>query len=704
MRRTISPLFKLLTILLLFALPSCGVYEAISILTNSQKPKQKQSGSSRGRINRSPSGEALVTLKPPYTGWTWEDDHDKIGVGNAVSAVCRQAGIGYNQKRSYANTAPLCRQWAHPNFENKPWKDAVAEILAPVNLTYVMEKNEVILMKAEDAAKREQALEHLRTQIAQFLSASNPPLSLPDAVIIFPLLDSDGKTTQLGTLLSELAMLKATYLPEKVLNLHLPAAIDLYEGAGYDEPGTSVTDKQQERIRRRFETKNAASGELELDASGAFKLTLTLDGQHGKKEFSLAGSKEDLYKVPQWMARCIHQYCQTKLSAEQKEYLNLPEIRDTASLDTLVELEHDYLNGRGNLTKWGQLLTFNPDSAFILYRYSLASKGEERDDSLDHIAAAMKALGNHGLLRFVEADWYYRAEKERDYTPRFFELLKEDFRNDELYDRLDDGLLALGLGESAEALHRAWTERSPNSYLALYSGGRFYKNYAWDARGSGFADTVTPEGWKKFGQRLPIAEQNYLKAYDFNPTDPRISTGLIETTIGLGHDPDKMELWFKNAVEADPMYYKAYYSKLRYLTPKWHGDRYGSQMFAFARECAANPPQGSRVALMLSEAHEQMAYEWARSTDRNWRDYYSVNPSAWKELKPVYERYLREHPDSISDRNYCARTAFWSHDYQEAARQFQIIGTDIDRECWSDKYFYECRTKAYAQANGGQSG
>jgi hypothetical protein len=314
----------------------------------------------------------------------------------------------------------------------------------------------------------------------------------------------------------------------------------------------------------------------------------------------------------------------------------------------------------------------------------------------------MRVLGDNRLLKFVEADRYHQVENYRDSAPLFFELLTGDFRNEALYDRLDDGLLALGLGEKAEALHVFWEGACPDSYLASWSMGSFYISYAWDARGSGWGSTVTEEGWKKFNERLRLAEQHFIHACELDPQDPRAPASLITIARGLGYDSGYMEKWFKQAVEADPKYYGAYKNKLTYLMPKWQGTR--EEMFAFARECAANPPKGSRVALILMDAHKEMAYRWADSTGKKWREYYQ-EPGVWEELKPVYERYFQEHPDSISDRNHCAKIAFWAHDYKEAVRQFEVIGKDIDKECWgSEQYFYKCRTDAYAKANGEHRG
>ena len=46
----------------------------------------------------------------------------------------------------------------------------------------------------------------------------------------------------------------------------------------------------------------------------------------------------------------------------------------------------------------------------------------------------------------------------------------------------------------------------PKSALPLLFKGKFYKEWAWDARGSGWASTVTPEGGQLMEQRLATAQ------------------------------------------------------------------------------------------------------------------------------------------------------------------------------------------------------
>src|SRR5207302_6524764 len=62
--------------------------------------------------------------------------------------------------------------------------------------------------------------------------------------------------------------------------------------------------------------------------------------------------------------------------------------------------------------------------------------------------------------------------------------------------------------------------------------GEFYIKFAWDARGGGYAGTVTPEGWKLFRERLDEATKCFEKAWDLDPTDFRGPTAMLQVLLG----------------------------------------------------------------------------------------------------------------------------------------------------------------------------
>lgn len=71
-------------------------------------------------------------------------------------------------------------------------------------------------------------------------------------------------------------------------------------------------------------------------------------------------------------------------------------------------------------------------------------------------------------------------------------------------------------------------------------------------------------------------------------------------------------------------------------------------------------------------------------------------------MKNAYENFLAQYPDSSWHRNRYARYASWANDYEEAARQLDIIGDNIDELYWSKKVgFMSLQSKVYSKTRPG---
>lgn len=162
---------------------------------------------------------------------------------------------------------------------------------------------------------------------------------------------------------------------------------------------------------------------------------------------------------------------------------------------------------------------------------------------------------------------------------------------------------------------------------------------AWQARGGGYADSVSADGWKQFGNHIKIAESALNDAWDLNPKDSRIAVKMLTVELAQGKDRDRMELWFKRAMTIDPDNYDACYAKLTYLEPKWHGSI--EDMLDFGRECVTNQLWGGHVPLILMEAHRAIQSQYV---DKPQRDAYWSQPLVWKDVSDAFERFFEINP------------------------------------------------------------
>ena len=133
---------------------------------------------------------------------------------------------------------------------------------------------------------------------------------------------------------------------------------------------------------------------------------------------------------------------------------------------------------------------------------------------------------------------------------------------------------------------RAIIENSQTaSWLKNTLIGEFEVAAAWKARGKGYANTVTDEGWRGYGEHLTKACTLFSSAWKDNPTVPFAAAAMITVTMGgVGLDGIDERVWFDRATAACFDYLPAYDSLLWAYRPRWGGSH--DLMLAFGKACA----------------------------------------------------------------------------------------------------------------------
>jgi len=230
-------------------------------------------------------------------------------------------------------------------------------------------------------------------------------------------------------------------------------------------------------------------------------------------------------------------------------------------------------------------------------------------------------------------------------------------------------------------------------YPLIYKG-EFHVKYAWDARGSGYADTVTDDGWKSFSERLDIAEESFRKAYELDRDEPVTCTRMLTVALGKNESRMYMDDWFKRAMAANPDNYDACTKKLYYLEPKWHGSVV--DMIAFGQECRRKENWRGGIPLVLTDAYERVA---ELSGDRV--AYLSQEP-IWQDISQVYETYLRMYPNMRGTRGRFARLAAETEHWNDAHRHLSALGDDRPTRVFPDAEEY-ARLRQRAAEEAGAS-
>ncbi|HEX8915817.1 MAG TPA: hypothetical protein VF796_25910 [Humisphaera sp.] len=235
---------------------------------------------------------------------------------------------------------------------------------------------------------------------------------------------------------------------------------------------------------------------------------------------------------------------------------------------------------------------------------------------------------------------------------------------------------------AVDALMQAFDGSAARPSAKQTAWGEYHIKMAWAARGSGYANTVTSEGWRLFRRSLDVAKENLEAAYAADPTDAEAATLMITVAMGAGLPREEMERWYARAEKARPGNEMAARAKLLYLQPKWHGSP--EDVDAFMTELG-NPPEGGPTRLAAVCADVLWEAEWRRPRARGETgDWFGYDAPGWERLKRAYERYLDRTPDDHYHRSRYAMAAWRAGDTELAKAQLAKTGGRYSRRVFTD--------------------
>lgn len=236
-----------------------------------------------------------------------------------------------------------------------------------------------------------------------------------------------------------------------------------------------------------------------------------------------------------------------------------------------------------------------------------------------------------------------------------------------------EGLCRLGMErpEAFQWVDSAVAEIPELKAERLKVKGNHLVSYAWEARGSGFANTVSREGFEKFRERLLEAREALEASWELKQ-DPETAARLITVDMGLDGDRDNMELWFDRAMKADGNNLDACLAKLDWVDPKWHGEP--EDLLAFGRACRNTRNWRSRIPLLAIEPHYRLGRPLP--TKEEFLEYFS-RPEVWEAVHDPFEEYLQHYPNDHAERSKYAAYAFYCKQYPVSYMQFQALGDNL---------------------------
>ena len=124
-----------------------------------------------------------------------------------------------------------------------------------------------------------------------------------------------------------------------------------------------------------------------------------------------------------------------------------------------------------------------------------------------------------------------------------------------------------------------WVASRPKSVTARVALAKAYLFYAYDARGGGYADTVSDSGWKLFGERTAQAKQILEDASALPTKCPEWYLDMLLVAQNQGWRASDARAVFDEGFKFEPGYFYNARVLANYLLPKWTREEGATERF-----------------------------------------------------------------------------------------------------------------------------
>jgi hypothetical protein len=235
------------------------------------------------------------------------------------------------------------------------------------------------------------------------------------------------------------------------------------------------------------------------------------------------------------------------------------------------------------------------------------------------------------------------------------------------------------------AILKKWINARPDSVTVRIAMAQTYLNYGWLARGSGYADQVTGNGWELFRERAEQARSMLVGAAHLKEKCPYWFEVMQHVSLAQGWDKSQAKELLDLAVSIEPEFYHFYREYAYFLEPRWYGEEGETEEFA---EDVSNRLGGQQGDFIYFEIASLLTCQCNADPSH-------IAIMSWPKIKQGYAALGQLYGVSNLKRNRFAYMAFLAGDRPAARDAFVTIGGNWNREIWKTEESFE-GTKAWA--------
>ena len=237
---------------------------------------------------------------------------------------------------------------------------------------------------------------------------------------------------------------------------------------------------------------------------------------------------------------------------------------------------------------------------------------------------------------------------------------------------------------------KEWQKQSPTAIVPVLLLADAYTSYAWYARGSGRADTVKPEMWSAFKDRLGLSASYLNASRRLSSHHPQWYVTALVIARGLEWPRDRAESLVKEAAAAEPLYQHVYSAMAQYLLPRWHGEPGDWERFALETADRIGGTEGSAV-------YNHIALTISNRSFHGNTEFFEENDVNWRKLQWSFADREKHYGAGIRPLNAMLRLAGGVSDKPAAKAFLKRIGDSWDQSVWGKRQNFD-RFKQWVEA------
>jgi membrane associated rhomboid family serine protease len=228
------------------------------------------------------------------------------------------------------------------------------------------------------------------------------------------------------------------------------------------------------------------------------------------------------------------------------------------------------------------------------------------------------------------------------------------------------------LGRTAD-----WQQRVPNSIYPTLIQSLIFQSWAWGARGTGYANTISPQAWAIFAQRTEMSATGLREIVERANTNPLWYELSLRVGLDQAQPLEDLRSIFKRGVTEEPDYWPLYRNMLRILMPRWGGSYDDVNRFIHG--------ESSSVMSGRDFAKYARLYWTYSSLEDDDAPLFSGSLATWSTMKEGFEQLQRQHPTSDVILNAYAKFACMAGDTESYIHVRRLLRDRLSSTAWSDK-------------------